>query len=77
MSRFFATGGSDSESESSSDEEPIIRQPAATFSVCNQFLFLYTDYHKDLLFSSVTMKRRLNELFVQLKRNATKIFTML
>lgn len=37
MSRFFATGGSDSESESSSDEEPIIRQPAATFSVYYQF----------------------------------------
>lgn len=33
MSRFFATGGSDSESESGSDEEPVVRQqPAAVFT---------------------------------------------
>lgn len=34
MSRFFATGGSDSESESGSDEEPVVRQqPAAVYTV--------------------------------------------
>lgn len=35
MSRFFATG-SDSESESSSEEEQVIRQPVAAFSVSYQ-----------------------------------------
>lgn len=32
MSRFFATG-SDSESESSSEEEQVVRQPTNTFTV--------------------------------------------
>lgn len=35
MSRFFATGGSDSESDSSSEEEQVVHRPtAATFTVC-------------------------------------------
>jgi len=34
MSRFFATG-SDSESDTSSEEEQVIRQPTANFTVCN------------------------------------------
>ena len=43
MSRFFATGGSDSESESSSEEEQIITRPAAptysvNFNLYNQLL---------------------------------------
>lgn len=34
MSRFFATGGSDSESDSSSEEEQVVHRPAAaTFTV--------------------------------------------
>lgn len=38
MSRFFATGGSDSESESSSEEEQIINRPtAAAFTVSKIF----------------------------------------
>lgn len=34
MSRFFATG-SDSESDTSSEEEQVIRQPTANFTVRN------------------------------------------
>jgi len=36
MSRFFATG-SDSESDSASEEEQVQRAPATAFTVCNIF----------------------------------------
>lgn len=45
MSRFFATGGSDSESDSSSEEEQVVHRPtAATFTVNSNFTltFIFT-----------------------------------
>lgn len=40
MSRFFATGGSDTESDSESDREPIVSRPApAAFTVISQTYF--------------------------------------
>lgn len=49
MSRFFATGGSDSESESSADEEVQVRQPVQTFTVRKilRHLFFFRIYNYD------------------------------
>jgi hypothetical protein len=53
MSRFFATG-SDSESDSASEEEQVQRAPATAFTVCNIFKTdtensLYTFFTPDIL----------------------------
>lgn len=67
MSRFFATG-SDSESETSSEEDQVPRAPAQTFTVNNQHFsksFIAFDCDDILMvifygYSTVTMKKMLS-----------------
>lgn len=83
MSRFFATG-SDSESESSSEEEQVVRQPVAAFSVSHQVIVEYSpvcssSYLDKLIssvYSSATMKKTPNELYDRPERNDLKIYTI-
>lgn len=79
MSRFFATGGSDSESESSSEEEQVINRPAAaTFTVMqNRVVFLYchrANSFNSIVYSLAMKRKKLSVWFDQQKKSVMKIF---
>lgn len=63
MSRFFATG-SDSESDTSSEEEQVIRQPTANFTV-STFLISITVWYLTRI-SIFKLYESINELLITL-----------
>lgn len=77
MSRFFATGGSDSESDSDSEREQIVQRPApAAFTVIysfNKLLKRKLINCKNLIYSLAMKKKKLNVLCAQRRRSVMKI----